>query len=427
VIASFVAASAAQASSVARTTPEAAGFDGEGLGKIGEAINGYIQRGQLAGASVLIARHGKVVYLESFGMRDVERHLPMTADTIVRFYSMTKPLTAAAAMIAEADGDFQLSDPVAKYVPELAHLTVYQSGSGDQIVTTPATKTMTIENLLTHTSGFSYSFQLGTPVSALYPKVGLSAGNWFQNPQIKGLPDMATRLATIPLAFEPGEKWHYGMSLDVMGLVIERASHMPFQDFVRQRLLVPLGMSDTDFIVPDTKKDRFASLYLWRNSSRVLVEDSQKSPFLNPPYAYTGSGGLLGTITDYWHFAQMLCNGGTFNGVRVLPPSAVDQMLSDHLRPDQHGQLREAASFGIGGDGSGLGFGYGGAIVIDSSATGGSKGEYSWGGAASTTFFVDRKEDIVAVLITQVLPSGAFPLRDNLKTLVYQALLHPEK
>ncbi|MBS0472319.1 MAG: beta-lactamase family protein [Proteobacteria bacterium] len=412
----------------AQAAPEREGFDGARLARIDKVIGGYVRRGELAGASVLVARHGHIVYLKAFGERDAERHRPMTPDTIVRFYSMSKPITAAAAMIAYEDGDFLPADPVAKYVPELAHLNVYRSGSGDQIVATPAQQTMTIEQLLTHTSGLSYSFQ-PVPVAPLYAKAGLASGNWYQNPQIKGLSDFAARLATVPLQYEPGEQWHYGMSLDVMALVIERTSGMPFQEFVRRRLLKPLGMRDTDFLVAPGKADRFASLYLWRDGKRVLGEDGQSSPFLKAPYAYTGSGGLLGTITDYWRFAQMLCNEGELNGVRILSPAAVDLMMRDHLRPDQHGELRKSAWFGTGGSGGGLGFGYGGAVVTDPGQNGtlGSAGEYSWGGAASTTFIVDRKEDIVAVLVTQLLPSGTFPLRDTLKTLVYQALLHPEK
>lgn len=410
--------------------PGELGFDKARLSRLDTAMQGFIDRGELAGVSVLVARHGKVAYLKSFGERDLEAHKPMQDDTIVRIYSMSKPITAAAAMVAYEEGKFLLNDPVSKYVPELAQMTVYASGEGDSVKTVPADRPITIDNLLTHTAGFSFSFQVGTPVAALYEKAGLSSGRWFQDPSFHNLGDFATRLAKIPLAHQPGEQWHYGTGFDIAALIIERTSKESFDHFLEQRILRPLKMTDTDFFVPEQKKERFAALYARGPDGHLkLVDAPQTSAFLKPPAVATGSGGLQSTLIDYFRFAQMLCNGGELDGVRVLSPASVDLMLANHLRPDQFGQLAQATPFGFGGSGAGVGFGYGGAVIEDFAQTGGvgSNGEYKWGGAGSTTFIVDRERDVVAVLTTQLMPSGTYPLGDVLKTMVYQALTDPKR
>lgn len=411
-------------------SPREVGFDKARLDRIDPVLQGYVDRKELPGVSLLVARHGKVVYLKSFGERDLEAHAPMAEDTVVRIYSMSKPITAAAAMVAYEEGDFLLSDPVAKYVPEFAKPVVYAGMEGDSIKTVPALRPMTIDNLLTHTAGFTFSFQAGTPVAKLYTDAGLTSARWFLDPSIPDLGAFAKRLSAIPLAYQPGERWHYGIGMDIAALVIERTSKQRFDAFLQDRILRPLKMTDTGFFVPESAQPRFASLYAKAPTGGLIVaEAAQKSPFLKPPVVATGSGGLVSTITDYFRFAQMLCNGGELDGVRVLSPASVDLMLANHLRDDQFGQLAEAATFGFGGTGTGVGFGYGGAVVRDTVQTAslGSDGEYKWGGAASTTFIVDRERDVVVVLMAQLAPSGTYPLGDVMKAMVYQALVDPKR
>lgn len=421
-----MAGGAAQTPSLA--PPESLGFDPARLAELDATLRGYVDRGELPGVGVLVARHGKIVHLSAFGQRDLEAAAPMADDTIVRIYSMSKPVTAAAVMAALEDGGFALSDPVSRHVPELSDVRVYAGGEGDGMRKVPPLREMTVENLLTHTAGFTMSFQASTPVSKLYQQAGLQSATWFLDGAIPDLGAFAERIASVPLAYQPDERWHYGLGLDIAALVVERASGQRFDAFLRERILAPLKMDDTGFHVPEDSLDRFASLYARRpDGGLVAVETPQRSAFLKPPAVATGSGALVSTILDFHRFAQMLCNGGELDGVRVLSPESVDRMLSNHLREDQFGQLAEATSFGFGGTGTGVGFGYGGAVVLDDAQTGahGGKGAYLWGGAGSTTFFVDRGTGVVAVLMTQLMPSGTYPLGDVLMTAVYEALVEP--
>ncbi|WP_165967379.1 serine hydrolase domain-containing protein [Luteimonas aestuarii] len=421
---SALTASAQDNAVPALASPAELGFDAARLAELDRTLQGYVDRGELPGASVLVARHGRIVHLAAFGQRDIDTAAPMADDTIIRVYSMAKPVTAAAVMAAYEKGGFSLSDPVARYVPELADVRVYADGEGDAIETVPAQQQMTIENLLTHTAGFTMSFQIGTPVAKLYQQAGLQSATWFLDGSIPDLGAFAERISSVPLAYQPDERWHYGLGFDIAALVVERTRGQGFDAFLQERILGPLKMGDTGFHVPEGSLDRFASLYA-RNADGglVAVETPQRSAFLKPPAVATGSGALVSTILDYYRFAQMLCNGGELDGVRVLRPGSVDLMLSNHLREDQFGQLAEATPFGFGGTGTGVGFGYGGAVVLDDEH--GGEGTYMWGGAGSTTFFVDRRNGIVAVLMTQLMPSGTYPLGDVLKTAVYEALVDP--
>lgn len=424
----FMVAATASAGAAGLQTapPDTVGFDAERLARLDGVLKRYVERGQLPGVSVLVARHGKVVYLKSFGYRDVESKAPMTDDSIVRIYSMTKPIAAAAVMAAVEEGHFLLAEPLAKYAPEFAKPVVYASGEGETIETVPAQHPILIEQLLTHTAGFTFNWQFGTPVAKLYGPAGLTSVRWYQSGEFADLDAFAKRLATLPLAYQPGEYWHYGIGLELAALVIERTSGERFDAFVTERILRPLKMRDTGFYVPEGDHDRFASLYSPGPDGRAqLAEAAAGSPFLKPPHVASASGSLVSTLVDYYRFAQMLCNGGELDGVRVLSPASVDLMLANHLRDDQIGQLATVTGFGFGGAGTGVGFGYGGAVVRDTAQTAslGSDGEYKWGGAGSTTFIVDREQGVVAVLMTQLLPSGTHPLGDVLKTMVYQALV----
>ena len=427
---SVVAAAPAIAQSQPAALPSQLGFDPDKLAQLDGLLQGYVDRGELPGVSVLVARHGKVVYEKSFGLRDLESGAPMQDDTIVRIYSMSKPVTAAAVMAAYEDGDFKLDEPIAKYVPEFAHPKVYVSGEGETLKTAPAKNPITMEQLLTHTAGFTFSFQTSTPVSKMYTEAGLASAKWFLDPNIPDLGAFAKRLAALPLVSQPGERWHYGIGLELAALTVERTSHKRFDAFLQERILGPLKMKDTGYYVPEASQSRFASLYVkGPGGALVPAEPAKASPFLKPPVVATGSGGLVSTLGDFFRFAQMLCNGGELDGVRVLSEASVERMLRNHLRDGQYGQLAEAAKFGFGGTGSGVGFGYGGAVVRDTALakSEGSVGEYKWGGAGSTTFFVDRKAGVVMVLMTQLAPSGTYPLGDVMQKAVYRALVDPKR
>jgi len=380
-------------------------------------IGRYVSDGVLPGAVVLTARNGRIEHLSAQGMQDIASGTPMATDTVFRIFSMTKPITAAAVMMLVDDGKVRLDEPVETYLPEFHADTVY---SPDGPI--PA-HPMTVAQLISHTSGLSYSFQPTSPVAAQYTAAGLTGGAWFHDPGMHGLADFTARLAPIPLVFQPGERWHYSMGMDVAGALVERVSGLSFADFLQTRLFDPLGMKDTGFQVAPGSAPRLATLYARRpGGPLVATETGAASVFLHPPSAASGGGGLVSTAQDYYRFGQMLLNGGLWEGHRVLTRRSVEAMIANHL-PTVMGDapLGEAALFGYGSTAQGLGFGYGGAVVVDPVANGGygSAGEYGWAGAANTLFWIDPKEQRVVVFMTQLLPSGTVPLRDTLKQLVY--------
>lgn len=380
-------------------------------------ITRFVDEAMLPGAVVLTAHNGRVEHLAAFGAQDVADGTPMATDTLFRIFSMTKPITAAAVMMLVDDGKVSLDEPVETYLPEFHANTVY--GPDGPVPARP----MTVAQLISHTSGLSYSFQPTSPVAAQYTAAGLAGGAWFHDPRIHGLSDFTARLAPIPLAFQPGERWHYSMGTDVAGALVERVSGQSFADFLQQRLFDPLGMKDTGFQVAAGQSTRLATLYARGPAGRMIpTETGADSVFLQPPSAFSGGGGLISTAQDYYLFGQMLLNGGELNGHRMLSRRSVETMIANHL-PASMGQapLGQAAAFGYGATANGLGFGYGGAVVVDPVANGGygSAGEYGWGGAANTLFWIDPKEQRVVVFMTQLLPSGALPLRDTLKQLIY--------
>ena len=393
------------------------------LAAIGPVFDKYAREGRIAGGGILVAQHGKVLYRHYFGMTDIAAGTKTDKQTVYRIFSMTKPVVAAAVLRLQEMGKLKLTDPVAKYVPEFAHLQVYLSGTR-QNMTTESAATMTVEQLLTHTSGLDYSFQRASPVASLYKQAGLDAGTWFHDPTIDGLDDMAKRLAGLPLIEQPGGSWHYGMSFDVAGLLVSRVSGQPLDTFLRDNFFRPLGMNHTGFMVKAADSHRLATLYSPREDGGLSVLDpGNASAFLKPPSADSGGGGLVSTLDDYFRFAQMLANGGSLDGVRVLARTSVDTMMANHLRPSQLGQLPILAGAGFSATGKGLGFGFGGALVIDPAAADspGAKGEYAWNGAAGTTFLVDRKNGIVMVYMMQLVPAKSIPFRQTLRKLIYSA------
>ncbi|MEE2692588.1 MAG: serine hydrolase domain-containing protein [Pseudomonadota bacterium] len=393
------------------------------LSAVGDLLDSLVSNGQIAGGSARVAVNGKTLFERHAGKADLATGQPITPDTIYRIYSMTKPVTAAAIMALVDDGKLSLSDPVERFVPEFKNLAVYVGEENGKALTEPAA-TMHIGDLLTHTSGISNSWNPG-PIAPIYRKLGLNAGQFIHDPDIKGLPDVAARMAQAPLQFQPGSKWLYSFSPDIAGLVVERASEMGFGGYLKARIFDPLGMTDTDFYVPAEKAGRLASMYALKDGALVLAEAAQGSPFLNKPSAESGAAGLMSTLGDYGKFASMLARRGALGGERILRESTATNMMSNHVSPDVLGQsLSRFMAFGAGGAGGGMGFGLCGAVLLDPELSDkpGVKGEYTWGGAASTTFFVVPDLGLDAVLMTQLFPSGTLPLLDMLKTAVYSAM-----
>jgi len=399
-------------------------IDPKRLDSVGALLERLVNEGKIAGGAARVAINGESVFERCAGMADIASGRAIAPDTIYRLYSMTKPVTAAAVMALVDDGKLKLDDPVEKFVPEFENLTVYVGEEDGEIRTEPA-QTMRIINLLTHTSGISNSWTPG-PIAPIYRELGLISGKFIHDPNINGLADVAARMAKAPLQFQPGTQWLYSFSPDIAGLVVERASGLSFGDFLKQSIFEPLGMTDTDFHVPPEKSARLANMYSLKEDSLILAEAADGSPFLNKPSAESGASGLLSTLGDFGKFASMLARDGKLNGKRVLSKHAARQMLSSTVSTEILGEsLARFMAFGAGGSGGGMGFGLCGAVLLDPALSDapGTKGEYTWGGAASTTSFVAPQLGLDAVLMTQLFPSGTLPLLDLLKTAVYEAVV----
>ena len=395
--------------------PVAAGLDSSRLDRIGEHLRRrYIDPGKIAGAEVVVVRNGAVGYRESLGLRDRERNVPVGLDTIWRLYSMTKPVTGVAMMTLYEQGHFQLDDPVERWIPEWKNMTVREAdpNGGSRIV--PAHRPPTVRDVLTHTSGIGYGYENGD--------LNLEQRSWLAD---HDLDSMTRAFGEWPLRFQPGTHWLYSHGMDVAARLVEIMSGMRFDEYLRSAIFQPLGMVDTDFSVPADKVDRFAACY-GRNSRKqlVCVDDPTTSTYLRSPRLLNGGGGLVGSTDDYVRFASMLANGGTLDGRRVISRKTLELMASNHLPGD--GEMAEfALPMGYGEVGfAGNGFGLTVAVSKGPAATGvvGSAGEFMWGGAASTTFWVDPTEELAVVFMTQLLPSGTFNFRGQLKALVYGAI-----
>ncbi len=394
----------------------AAGLDEGRLARIGEHFRSrYLDSGKIAGAQVAVVRGGVLGYFENFGFQDRERNMAVADDAIWRLYSMTKPITGVAMMSLYEHGHFQLDDPIERWIPEWRNLTVEvpTAEGGTQIV--PANRPPTVKDILTHTSGIGYGERNKDLV--------IGERNWLAGHDLES---MSKVFAEWPLRFQPGTKWLYSHGMDVAARLVEIMSGMQYDEYLRTQLFEPLGMTDTDFWVPEAKAGRLAANYA-RNGRKelVLLEDPQKSVYLHRPKLLNGGGGLVGTMHDYLRFATMLANGGELDGRRLLSRKTVELMTSNHLAGN--GEMAQfAIPNGYGEVGfAGNGFGLTVAVSKGPGATGvvGSAGEFMWGGAASTTFWVDPSEELAVVFMTQLMPSGTFNFRGQLKTLVYGALL----
>jgi CubicO group peptidase (beta-lactamase class C family) len=391
-------------------SPGPAGFSRAKLERVGDYIRNEIATGKIPGAIMLIQQHGRPVYFENFGVRDVATQLPMTADTIFRLYSMSKPVTSVAAMMLVEDGKLALDDPVSKYIPDFADVKVgvEMPNENGKLALEPASRPITIEDLLRHTSGLTYGFYGDGAVRKLYDNSGLFDGD-FDNAAF------AERIAKLPLAEQPGTRWDYGHSTDVLGRLIEVISGQTLFQFEKQRLLGPLGMTDTAFYVADAAQrpriaepmpdDRFA-----------YPVAGIKDPIL-PRRWESGGAGMVGTIGDYARFAQMLLNGGTLDGRRYLKSETIALMTSDHIGPE----TKIARNyFYFPGDSSGFGLGFAVRTAVPAN-TSWPLGEYRWDGIGGTFFFIDPKDDMFVIFMVQT-PSQRGRIQLALKKLIYEAL-----
>ena len=387
-----------------------AGMSAERLERITAMTQRYVDENKLAGVVTLVARDGKIVHFEAVGNRGAEDDRPMTKDALFRIFSMTKPITAVAAMMLYEEGKFQLSDPVSDFVPELKELNVMVDGE-----LKPAENPMTMLHLLTHTGGLSYGFNPQDPIDKLYNEAQI----WTS----KDLDEFAERIAKLPLAFEPGARWHYSVAVDITGLVVQRLSGMPFDVFLKERIFDPLGMDDTFFNVPADKLDRLLPNHGWDRQEEKLVQMEEES-FVRytDQTLFSGGGGLVSSTMDYLRFSEMVRRGGELDGVRLLSPKTVAFMTANHLPAAIQGGGSGENPFGRGARGFGFGLGWG--VVTDEVASQvlGSAGEYNWGGAAGTVFWVDPVEDMVVIGMIQLMGSP-WPLRAELKVLSNQAIV----
>lgn len=393
-------------------TPRGLGLSADRMGRIDALVQRQIAEGRVVGAVGLVARHGRIAYLKGFGRQGSEAATPMAKDTIFRVYSMTKPITSVALMMLYEEGLFRLEDPVELYLPEFKDAKVAveetnpQTGAKD-FKTVPAQRPIIIRDLLRHTSGISYGPPADTTLGKMYEEADLFNPN-------RTLEQMVKKLSELPLLYQPGTMYEYGFSVDVAGRLIEVLSHMPYEAYIRERILGPLQMKDTDFYVPDAKTGRFAALY--RADAKGMagpVPPGEKLGwnFLKPPTMPSPGGGLVSTAEDYLRFAQMLLNGGKLGRVRLLSPKTVELMTQNHLVKGIDKPWWAPAGFGLGFS-----------IEDDPGTAGqiGSKGTFGWSGAASTQCWIDPKEDMITILMVQVL--GDCPLQELFKIVAYQAI-----
>ena len=399
--------------------PESVGLDSAQLGRVSEHLaKRYVEPAKIPGSITLVARAGQACFLDVQGLRDVERATPMTQDSILRIYSMTKPITSLALMTLHERGLFSLDDPVHRYIPAWRKLRVWRAGSQPLFDTVRPARHMTIRDLFMHTSGLTYGFTHASNVDAAYREldVGMPRSGYT-------LQDMVDQLAQLPLEFSPGERWNYSMATDVLGYLVEVLSGQGLPDYLQSTIFEPLGMVDTSFEISPDKTGRFASCYE-RNLQKqmVLQDDGQDSDYRSRSF-YSGGGGLVSTVHDYYRFCQMLLNGGSLDGQRIVGPRTLAFMTRNHLPGGA-----DLAALATGGFSEsayeGVGFGLGFANKIDPVSNGfpGSVGSFFWGGLASTLFWVDPAEELVVIFMTQLIPSSTFNFRGQLENIIYGAL-----
>jgi CubicO group peptidase (beta-lactamase class C family) len=366
----------------------------ERLAQLRSGMKELVDQGRLAGVVTMVSRHGKVVEFDASGKRDIAANAPMQKDSIFRIYSMSKPITGVAMMILFEEGKWQLNDPVAKYIPEFAKLKVYSTDANNNVVMKDQAHPVTMRELMSHSGGFTYGFFSNTAVDKLQLEADLLNPN-------NTLDEFIKRAAKLPLNSQPGTEWHYSISVDIQGYIVQKLSGMPFEEFLEKRIFKPLGMVDTAFYVPKEKLNRFAEFYSYDKDGKlqvVGVKDGLNHDFAAKPALSSGGGGLVSTATDYMRFCQMLLNGGQLDGTRILSPLTVELMHTNVLAPN------------VPILAPGAGFGLDFAIYTDPAAAGGyyGKGSYWWGGAAGTWFWIDPVNDLIVLgMIQQAAGTGA--------------------
>ena len=404
-------------------SPESVGFSSQRI----ERLHAYMQKAvddkQFAGIVTLLARHGKIIDYQAYGKRDLASGAPMTNDTIFRDFSMTKPVTGVAMMILYEQGKWLPSDPISKFVPELAHLKVYAGvdSSGNVVLKDPEHQP-TMGELMSHTAGFTYGFFGNTPVDKMVLDAKLL--------ESKNLQEFIDKLAKLPLLYEPGKGWNYSVSMDIEGYIVEKLSGKSLPDFMRDNIYTPLGMKDAGFFVPAEKQGRFATNYYWDGKDGITVRPNGNLPqrgYDTQPTMPSGGGGMVSTIEDYYRFAQMLGNGGELNGKRILAPATVHLMTSNHVPMEL---LTGKYAIGNAVMRPGFGYGYNCAVEFDPAEANlpDGKGTYQWDGAAGTWFWVDPTNDVVFIgMIQRMLGPHSPNLEYESRAVVYQALVDPSK
>ena len=410
-------------------TPEENGMSSQRLERIKPAMQSYVDRKKIAGISTMIARNGNVVHFEQFGQADIEANKPMSGDAIFRLYSMTKPVICTAFMILYEQGRFHLFDPVSKFIAAFGRLKVFESNAAGETKEVDLNRPITIRDLLTHTAGLTYDFLEDSPVSELYRQARLL------NDAERTLEELVNELTRLPIAYQPGYRFHYSLAIDVVAHLIEMISGQPLNQFLKEKLFNPLGMVDTDFYVPPEKQDRLATMYglpdlaapnmtlskllkAWESGFNEQIDVSRTYPFSKPDGFARGGHGLFSTAGDYMRFAQMLLNQGKLDGTRILGRKTVELMHMDHLPAD----LLPFNMLGLPVYGYGMGLGSRVLINVAESELPGSVGEFFWPGAAKTYYWVDPQEKIIGLLMCQSMMQVELPEKD-FKVLVYQALV----
>ena len=384
-------------------------------------LSRYVQPEKIAGCLTLVSRRGEIAHLSAMGNMDRERSKPMGIDTIFRFYSMSKPITSVALMQLHEQGMFQLTDPVSRFIPHWRDLQVMDGGDWPNFKTRPADRLMTVRDLLSHQSGLTYGFMEGQ-LERAYNKADVYTAGTMAG---RDLQSMVDRLAEMPLKFSPGDNWNYGVSTDVCGYLVQTLSGQRYDEYLQEHIFDPLGMVDTGFHVPPEKIGRFAANYERGPDRKLrLLDDPASSNYAQPQTFYSGGGGLVSTAQDYHRFCQMLLNEGKLDGVRLLGPKTIELMSMNHLPDGQDLSERALGTFSETAN-DGVGFGLGFAMIVDLPRTQnvGSIGEYYWGGAASTIFWIDPVEEMIVVFLTQFMPSGTFNFRGQIKQILYPGLV----
>ncbi|MFN3513566.1 MAG: serine hydrolase domain-containing protein [Phenylobacterium sp.] len=401
------------------------GLDAARLERIGEHLErNYIGPRKIAGCQVAVARRGHLAYRQSFGLMDIERGKPMADDAIFRIYSMTKPITSVALMMLYERGYFQLNDPISRFAPSWRNHRVWISGEGEEMVTEAPRRPVTFRDVLSHTSGLTYGGGLPGvgvqhPVDRIYRELKVRSVGGADSMEV-----FLEKLSKVPLLYHPGERWMYSLATDVCGALVEVISGKPLAQFFQEEIFEPLGMVDTAFHVAPEKVDRFCANYQRGPDKKLkLIDDPQASTFTQDPGFKSGGGGLTGTLSDYLRFTEMLRRGGELDGQRILGPRTLELMHMNHLPGGKDltqlaiGTFSETANEGVG-----FGLGFASTLgQVETASLG--VGDYYWGGAASTIFWVDPKEDLTAVFMTQLMPSGTFNFRGQLKSIIYSAII----